>query len=357
MPAAKGTTVPRYTTLVGPVVSAYLWNPPIDRIEVSYPYNNDVHIEALEPALVITGDGHADGNATLHYVLEASGRSLERGQTNVCIHDGWFEIRITPAVKHWDATHLRWSMHSDAGAASASAPLLWSRFRGVVRYRDGVWRSTHIDMRPIGWGGIATNFTVPVYDDGTFDALVPARVYAILNVNGTGYGYNSLERWAWDYDLTVDRQDEFTIGRTELYGMRAFHTKGGPNTLFVIFRPTALSRLLQYDEDGDGFVRGGDCQKQLVAMRRSPTAIGPELMPEDIAVWYDGERREIVRLDQIPEYCGDDWQVQYLLQFAVDKKPPRGVWKEIRVEVQSAEELHGQKMIDFGQGSVGICLP
>ena len=172
MAAPRGSTVPRYTTLVDPVVSAYLWNPPVDQIEIRYPYKDDVDVELLEPALVITGDGHQDGNARLHYVLEADGRDLEQGETGVGIDNGWFETRITPSAKHPDATNLRWSLHTETGAAtSGSAPLLWSRFHGVVRYRDGVWRSSHIDMRPIGWGGTATNFTVPVSDDGTFAPL------------------------------------------------------------------------------------------------------------------------------------------------------------------------------------------
>lgn len=47
----------------------------------------------------------------------------------------------------------------------------------------------------------------------------------------------------------------------------------------------------------------------------------------------------------------------YMLQFSVDEKPPRGVWKEIRVEVESREFLHGREVLDFGQGSVGFCRP
>ena len=92
-------------------------------------------------------------------------------------------------------------------------------------------------------------------------------------------------------------------------------------------------------------------------MRESPTAIGPELTTDDVSVWYDGKRVSIVQFDRIPEFCGDGWQVQYLLQFSVDEKPPRGTWKEIKVEVESREQLHGREVIDFGQGSVGFCRP
>jgi hypothetical protein len=244
MSLAEGYSVSRYTTLGQPVLSAYLWNPPTDRIEVRYPYKDNIDIERLEPALVLAGHGFRDGDGALHYALRANERIFEQGELRVGVRHGWFEVRITPSSPFPEATSVDWSLGSDQDVThSGTAQLRWSRFQGVVRYRDGNWRSSHIDMRPVGWGGTPTNFTVPVMDNGSFDVLVPARVYGIVNVNGSGYGYDALERWAWDYDLTVDRNDEFIIGRTELYGMRAFDTKGGPSTLFVIFRPTALSSI------------------------------------------------------------------------------------------------------------------
>jgi hypothetical protein len=351
-------TVSRYTSFAEPIVSAYLWNPPVDEIELRYPYKDDVDTETLEPALVLTGNGLPHGDGTLAYALESGEHCLEHGTIDVEIPNGWFETRITPSTKFPQAERVSWSLQGAYHRPiSGTASLVWSRFHGTVKYLDGRWRSSHIDMRPVTWGGAPTNFTLPVGDDGTFDALVPARVYGVLNVNGTGYGYDALERWAWDYDLTVDREDEFLIGRTELYGMRVFDTNGGPSTLFVIFRPTALSRLLRYDEDNDGFVQGSDRERLRVAMKASPTAIGPELTSDNVIVWYDGQKREIVQFDRIPEYCGDGWQVQYLLQISVGEKPPRGVWKEVKVEIESREQLHGTEVVDFGQGSVGFCLP
>ena len=71
----------------------------------------------------------------------------------------------------------------------------------------------------------------------------------------------------------------------------------------------------------------------------------------------DGKKEEIVQFNMIPEYCGKFWQVQYLLQFLPDHYPKPGVWHEIKVEVQSKENLHGKEIIDFGQGSVGFYRP
>jgi len=354
----KCYTVSRYTSFVEPVVTAYLWNPPVDEIEQRYPYKADVETEVLKPVLVLVGNGFKDGGYVLRYAIERGSSCLEEGEMEAEVTHAWFETRVEPSAKYPQAERVRWSLHDDAErVAEGYTPLLWSRFRGQVKYIDGRWRSTHIDMRPVTWGGISTNFTLPVADDGSFDALVPARVYGVLNVNGTGYGYDAFERWAWDYDLTRDREDEFTLGRVELYGMRAFDTNGGPQTLFVIFRPTGLSRILRFDEDRDGFVKGHEKEKLDAAMKESPTVIGTELTRDEVTIWYNGMEREIVQFDLIPEYCGSGWQVQYLAQITLDERPARGMWNEIKVEVRSKERLHGEEVVDFGQGSVGFCRP
>jgi hypothetical protein len=112
-----------------------------------------------------------------------------------------------------------------------------------------------------------------------------------------------MERWAWDYDLTRDREDVFTIGRTELYSIHAFNIVGGPRTVFVAFRPTALTRVLRFDTDGDGWVSDEERKAMLAAMKSSPTVIGPELRAADVTVWLDGVEQKIAQLDRVPEYA------------------------------------------------------
>jgi hypothetical protein len=173
-------------------------------------------------------------------------------------------------------------------------------------------------------------------------------------VNGAGYSRDAMERWAWDYDLTRNREEVFTIGRTELYSIHAFNIVGGPRTVFVAFRPTALSRLLQFDADGDGQVSDEERKPMMAAMKLSPTVIGPELQAADVAVWMNEVPQRIEQFNQIPEHDGDLWQVQYLLQFMPEPRPAYGVWHEIKVEVRSKENLRGKETIDIGQGSVGF---
>ncbi len=197
--------------------------------------------------------------------------------------------------------------------------------------------------------------TIPVAEDGSFDALVPARIYATVNVNGAGYGYDSLERWAWDYDLTKDREDTFTLDRTELYSIHPFEIRGGPQTLLVTFRPTALSRVLKFDADGDGVLSESERKAMEEAMKHTPTAIGPELKAENVRVWLDGKPCPVVQMNQVPEFDGGGtWQVQYLLQVMPESRVTRFIRHEIKLEVESQEELRGKKITDFGQGSAGF---
>jgi len=224
---------------------------------------------------------------------------------------------------------------------------------GQIGSRTPVHHNDHVNM------GQSSNDTFPTVMhisavEQLHHQLIPARVYSVMNVNGAGYKYESMERWAWDYDLTRDRLDEFTIGRTEIYAMRAFDLNAPLSTVFVMFRPTALSRMLRFDADGDGLISEAETKATIAAMKDSPTVIGPELEAADVKVWLNGNEERIVRFDRIPEYDGDFWQVQYVLQIFPKVRPPRGVWHEIRVEVRSKEQAQGRDVIDFGQGSVGF---
>ena len=91
------------------------------------------------------------------------------------------------------------------------------------------------------------------------------------------------------------------------------------------------------------------------ALKKSPVAIGPELTEKNVQVWLDGKKQKITQFNMIPESSSMDmWQVQYLIQIAPQKGLTRGSWHEIEVEVESEEILKGKKIIDFGQGSVGL---
>lgn len=92
----------------------------------------------------------------------------------------------------------------------------------------------------------------------------------------------------------------------------------------------------------------------MAAMKESPTVIGPELEASDVTVWLNGKPEKIVQFNKVPEYDGNKWQVQYLLQIFPNPRPARGVWHEIKLHVRSKEALNGRDVVDFGEGSVGF---
>ena len=353
-PPPRVFTASVYTGLHEPLVEALLYNPPVPEVEWIVPRKPGSTIRKVVPVLVLYARGLADGAATLRYGIDAGTTTLTSGTADVTVEHGGFELAVTLDATYPKASHVSWEcIAAGRTTVKGRVELRWSHFRGRVRYLDGGWRSSYIEMWPNGFRAPGS-FYVPVGGDGRFDALVPARLYSVMNVNGAGYKYDAMERWAWDYDLTRDRLDEFTIGRTEIYAMRAFDLNAPLSTIFVMFRPTALSRVLRFDADDDGLISDAETKAMMVALKDSPTAIGPELEAADVKVWLNGNEEPIVRFDRIPEYDGDFWQVQYVLQIFPKVRPPRGVWHEIRVEVRSKERAHGRDVIDFGQGSVGF---
>jgi hypothetical protein len=338
-------------------VEAFLYNP--TSAQITFTYAKDQRSEHIQPTpnLTLSGSGFRDGAYTLHYAIEDATAKPSEGTASVTVQGGWFMQGIELKESLPQALRVSWDLSApNAAPQKGIAPLSWSRFHGKVKYRDGRWRPTYIDMIPVRFGAPG-EVVIPVAEDGSFDVLVPARLYAIVNVNGAGYRYDALERWGWDYDLTRDREETFHLDRMELYSIHAFEIRGGPPTLFVIFRPTALSRVLSFDKDGDNILDDAERKAMQEALTHSPTAIGPELKAGDIRVWLDGKPYPVVQLNQIPEFDGQGaWQVQYLVQIMPEAKVSRFVWHEIKLEVESHEELRGKKITDFGEGSVGFRL-
>ena len=93
------------------------------------------------------------------------------------------------------------------------------------------------------------------------------------------------------------------------------------------------------------------------ALERIPSPIAPELSAKDIKACLSGQSVAVVQLNGIPEYDGKGiWQSLYVVQCSVSDGIHLTDFDEPKVEVQSAEELHDKKLVDFGQGSVRFQL-
>jgi hypothetical protein len=336
------------------VVHAYLYNPKTDSTVLTYPYPRANQTNLFYPFLVITGIGAPDGTYQLDYSLESKKTSSFQGSLTLKPKKGIFAQEIKLDKRYPSAERVHWKLRGENSVVFSGVALLrWSRFHGKVTFLDPQKKSdAYIEMQTFGFGAPG-KISLPVDNEGLFDAIVPARIYRILNINSSGYSYNAMERWAWDYDLTNDREDEFIIGRTEIYSIRAFEIIGGPRTLFVTFRPTALTRVLKFDADGNGLVEGDERNAMGEALKKSFLAIGPELKADNIKIWIDGKPYPVAHVSQIPEYNGNDmYQVQYVVQIYPDARLSGSI-HEIKVEVESEEELNGKKFRDWGQGSAG----
>lgn len=334
------------------VIEAELYLPPAAAAyDVVDPATGKPKVVELKPSLVLRGHGLPDGVSTIAWRFDAA--SCKGGEAKIAPSSGRFETFVTPGPCA-EARSVVWEFGAGAGRVKGTAPLAFARFRGQIVYRDGKQRPAYIDLRAVDFGAPG-EYRIPVADDGRFDARVPARVYSSVNVNSAFYSREAMERWAWDYDLTKDREDTFTIGRTELYSMHAWELIGGQPLVFVTFRPSALTRIAAFDRNGDMQLDPAERDVMMEAMKKSPTVIGPELEAGDIKAWIDGVPHPIARVDRIPEASAVGiWQVEYLVQITPARKPARGVRHEVRLEVESKETLHGQPMVDYGQGSAGF---
>jgi hypothetical protein len=338
-------------------LKAFLYNPSRSRAVLTYPYAKPPETLEYKTILFFEGKEIPDGTHKLSYTVRSGGRTLRQGDINITAKDNQFRAEAALDKPYPEADAVDWRIETGGSQPIVGqSPLRYSRFRGRVRYRDPqLHQAAYINLISTFWDQPGDIY-VPVDEDGSFDAMVPARVYAIVNVNSLGYSYNTMERWAWDYDLTRSREDEFTIGRTEIYGMRAFNIPAGMlRTVVVLFRPSALTRILHFDADRDGLVQGEERKKTAEAMKQSSTAIAPVLAAGDIKAWFNGESVPVVQVTHVPEYDGGGvWQSQYVVQLSL----PAGVavhpWNEVRIEVESTEELNGKKIVDWGQGSVGF---
>ena len=344
---------------VAPTADAFLYNPKADTMVWKYPYNKPTEIVPLKPTLALFGKGFPNGSLALTYRVEAGEKVLHQGTADVKIENGWFELGVELEEKYPQAAGVTWEVSAPGTVPiKGYAPLSWSRFHGRVKYRDGHWDSTYINLIPVNFGAPGGIY-IPVADDGTYDALVPARVYVAVIVCGTRYSHSCLERWAWDFDLLRDRDEVFTIGRTELYGMRAFNIKGGGPNVLVLFRPFSLTRGLRFDTNQDGVLSESETRATFSVMKaaRLPATSGPcpELKADQVKVRLDGKPLPILQFNQIPEAVSKDGRLAlYLLQVSPDSPIARGVWHEVKLEVESQEELRGKRFVDFGEGSVGF---
>lgn len=337
-------------------IQAGLYRPSAEILVMKYaPAMLDQRIP-LETTLHLYGRGFSAGKGTLEFAILAGDKELHRGKVDLDEPGEVFERAVKLRESFPSADRLAWTLRMGTETWSGKAFLRWSGFSGKLEYVDGRMRPSYIALHPVTFAGC--EFVVPVLENGSFAAQVPSRVYAVANVNGAGYAVDAMERWAWNLDLTKDREEVFKVGRTELYGMRAFCILAPTSTVFVIFRPSALTRILQHAPRLTTKPKDDATMALIVEhLKENPMAIAPELSKEHVKVRLNGVAYPVSDLSRVVETSGQGInQILYILQFIPPQRPERGVRHEVVVEVESRDVLNGQLIKDFGQGSVGLYL-
>jgi len=80
--------------------------------------------------------------------------------------------------------------------------------------------------------------------DGNYAITLPKGEYNSIFVDDESYAKTSLEAWCWKMLIDQDETHDFKIGNAEVYSLNVCANNGGPGTLFVAFRPMALSYCL-----------------------------------------------------------------------------------------------------------------
>jgi hypothetical protein len=338
-------------------LQANLYRPTESTLIVSYPPAQVEERTPLSPMLHLYGKDFHQGKGTLAYRVLGGGKALAQGTLEVTVGSGGvLETALNLETPCAGADKVEWTLTQGADSRKGTAKLAWSRFEGRIDYADGLSRPAYIQLIPHTFGN--GTLMIPVRADGTFEAEVPARTYAVLNANSAGYAYDALERWGWEFDLTRDRKETFRIGRTELYGMHASQMVGGGGTVFVTFRPTSLTRFLHHRSSPTAAPKDEASMNMVTAhLKLDPMAMAPRLTREGTKVWLDGVPCETADLTPFVEREPHGYnQTLYLLQFHPPKGLARGMAHEVKVEVESQDVLDGRLYTDFGQGTCGLRL-
>jgi len=129
--------------------------------------------------------------------------------------------------------------------------------------------------------------------DGSFEAVLPAGVYNNFLADDSTYATSTLENWCWH--MIVDRDEELTlkIGNGEVYSLHAWPSCGGQPTMFLAFRPMALT----------GFDNGAPKQymKEIDGAPFPVIDAAPPLTGQDISVYLNGVPARVTALQQYYE--------------------------------------------------------
>ena len=130
--------------------------------------------------------------------------------------------------------------------------------------------------------------------NGRYTLRVPGGCYNALYADDNTYGKSSLECWGWNIIADRDEAIDLKIGSGEVYSLNVGVSNGGMDTLFLTFRPMVYYKNEEYR------TTVGEKDFHVVD-------IAPEISIEDITVYVNGRKTEVVSLQKLYETAAGGW--------------------------------------------------
>ena len=138
--------------------------------------------------------------------------------------------------------------------------------------------------------------------NGKYSLRVPAGSYNAMYSDDNSYGISSLECWGWNIIADRDEVIDLKIGNGEVYSLNVSVNNGGMQTLFLTFRPMIYFKKEDYRTTvGDESIYVSD--------------FAPEIAKEDVTVYVNGRKTEVLSLQKLYEASLEGWYVpMYMVQ-------------------------------------------
>ncbi|MBQ8548390.1 MAG: carboxypeptidase regulatory-like domain-containing protein [Lachnospiraceae bacterium] len=138
--------------------------------------------------------------------------------------------------------------------------------------------------------------------DGKYSFRVPAGSYNVMYADDNTYGISSLECWGWNIIADRDETIDLKIGNGEVYSLNVSANNGGMRTLFLTFRPMIYFKKEEYNAVvGEETIYVSD--------------FAPEIAKEDVTVYVNGRKTDVLSLQKIYEASLEGWFVpMYMVQ-------------------------------------------
>ncbi|MCL2855392.1 MAG: carboxypeptidase-like regulatory domain-containing protein [Defluviitaleaceae bacterium] len=181
--------------------------------------------------------------------------------------------------------------------------------------------------------------------DGNYTVRLPKGEYNSIFVDDDSYGKTSLEAWGWKMIVDSDEVHDFKIGNGEVYSLDVWANNGGFPTLFIAFRPMALSYALKKETRN-------------IEINSKPYTlidICPHISIDDISVHINGCVASKVSLQMIFETgCDGNALPLYILQIKrLDTIGKQTLVLEYNFTDANGEAIQGQGRTQFNYTNLG----